>query len=183
MPLRRTRLSAKLAAVSMVSPRRNLLDLERVEMLVPAAEVKHPSTGEVLIENGTLIDEEASELLDDHGVERASVRTALFCRSPRGMCAKCYGRDLASGRLVNVGEAVGVIAAQSIGEPGTQLTMRTFHFGGTVTHKVEKNTLDATFTGRLQFNNVKIVSNREGKNVVLSRAGEIKILDNRKFHL
>ena len=84
---------------------------------------------------------------------------------------------MATGNIVNVGEAVGVIAAQSIGEPGTQLTMRTFHFGGTVTHKVEKNTLETMFSGEVQFENVKFVTNREGKVVVLSRNGEIKVVD------
>ena len=101
----------------------------------------------------------------------------LLVKLAQGLCSKCYGRDLATGNIINVGEAIGVIAAQSIGEPGTQLTMRTFHFGGTVTHKVEKNTLETMFSGEVQFKRVKFVTNREGKIVVLSRNGEIKVVD------
>jgi DNA-directed RNA polymerase subunit beta' len=139
--------------------------------------VKDPRSGQALVKEGQYLDEETCRKIDEAGLEVLAIRSVLTCESRRGLCAKCYGRDLASGRLVNVGEAVGVIAAQSIGEPGTQLTMRTFHFGGTVTHKVQKNTLDSQFSGKAKFVRVNTVINREGRPVVLSRNGEIQIVD------
>lgn len=150
---------------------------ERVLGRVTLEDVNHPATGKLITKAGALIDEDMSEQMSEAGLERVLVRTTLFCECRRGICATCYGRDLASGRLINVGEAVGVIAAQSIGEPGTQLTMRTFHFGGTVTHKVEKNTIDSRFSGKVRFKDVNHVTNKEGKLVVLSRKGEIEILN------
>ena len=134
-------------------------------------------TGEVIVENNTLLDEALCEKIEQAGVEEVEIRSLLTCRSQRGVCANCYGRDLSSGSLVDVGEAVGVIAAQSIGEPGTQLTMRTFHFGGTATHKVESNAVESRFTGKTKFHNIRAVNNREGRKVVLSRNGEIQVLD------
>ena len=131
----------------------------------------------VIAKVGVLVDEKLAKEIDDAGVETIRIRSVLTCQAQRGACAACYGRDLASGRLVNAGEAVGVIAAQSIGEPGTQLTMRTFHFGGTITHKVEKSTLDSRFSGRVKFNNIRHVTNREGQLVVLTRNGDIQLLD------
>ena len=145
--------------------------------VVAGADVTHPETGEVLAEVGCLLGEEECEKIDQAGIEEVEIRSILLCRSPRGVCATCYGRDLSSGNQVDVGEAVGVIAAQSIGEPGTQLTMRTFHFGGTATHKVETSTLETRFSGKTRFVNVRSVRNREGKQVVLSRNGEIQITD------
>ncbi len=150
---------------------------DRAQGRVTLDNVVHPTTGEVLIEANELITRSLADKIDEVGVEKISVRSPLTCKLRRGICAKCYGLDLASGRLVNVGEAVGVIAAQSIGEPGTQLTMRTFHVGGTVTHTVEKNTLESHFSGTAKFENLQIVSNREGRDVVISRNGEIKVLD------
>ena len=135
------------------------------------------NTGEVIAKKDDIVDEELAQKLDDAGIELVRIRSVLTCKTRMGICAKCYGRDLATGHLINVGEAIGVIAAQSIGEPGTQLTMRTFHFGGTVTHKVEKNTLETNFTGIVHFERIKSVVNREGATVVLSRNGEIKIKD------
>jgi DNA-directed RNA polymerase subunit beta' len=149
---------------------------ERILGRVILEDVKNPITGELIVGAGALIDEDVAEQASIAAVEKVKARSVLFCRARRGVCATCYGRDLSSGRTVNVGEAVGVIAAQSIGEPGTQLTMRTFHFGGTVTHKVEKNTIDATFTGRIQFKNVRSIESRESKIIVLSRNGEIEIV-------
>ncbi|MGE0175156.1 MAG: DNA-directed RNA polymerase subunit beta' [Oligoflexales bacterium] len=141
-------------------------------------DVNHPSTGEVLGKEGSTVTEDVANAFDKASIEIVKIRTVLTCKSKRGICALCYGRDLATGHLINVGEAIGVIAAQSIGEPGTQLTMRTFHFGGTVTHKVEKNTLETHFSGVVKFDEkLKIANNREGKNVVLSRNGSIKIVD------
>lgn len=143
-------------------------------------EIKHPDSGEVLVKVGEVITETLMERIDRSHVESARVRSALTCASRMGACAKCYGRDLATGHLVNVGEAVGVIAAQSIGEPGTQLTMRTFHFGGAVSHTVETNKIDSRFSGEVKFENMRTVPNREGALVVLSRTGEIKILGDDK---
>ncbi len=141
-------------------------------------DIKHPETGEILAKKGELLDEATCEEINDAGVEAADVRSVLTCRSKRGICAKCYGRDLASGRKVDVGEAIGVIAAQSIGEPGTQLTMRTFHFGGTATHKVETNVIETRFSGKIKYDGIRAVTDRHGRNVVLSRSGLIAILDN-----
>ena len=132
--------------------------------------------GEVLIRKGDLVTEFVADRVDRAGVESVWVRSGLTCQSLMGICAKCYGRDLATGHTVNVGEAVGVIAAQSIGEPGTQLTMRTFHFGGAATHAVESNHVSSRFSGKVQFENLRTVAKREGGLVVLSRTGEIRIV-------
>jgi DNA-directed RNA polymerase subunit beta' len=140
-------------------------------------DIVNPATGEVICPKGTLVDEGIAEKIDQAGVEVVRLRSVLTCRSKRGLCSACYGRDLATGHLINVGEAIGVIAAQSIGEPGTQLTMRTFHFGGTVTHKIERNVLETHFTGRIKFERMNVVTNKDGQKVVLSRNGEIKVVD------
>ena len=150
---------------------------ERVLGRTTVDDVKHPQTGELIAKEGTLFDEYAVEKIDKSGLEVLRIRSVLTCKSRRGICARCYGRDLSSGRLVNVGEAVGVIAAQSIGEPGTQLTMRTFHFGGTVTHKVEKNTLESHFSGTAKHVRLRMVKSRDNKMIVLARNGEMHIID------
>ncbi len=136
-----------------------------------------PKTGKSLLAAGQTLDEKDCEIIDAHNLEELEIRSLLTCRTKRGLCAKCYGRDLSSGNLVDVGEAVGVIAAQSIGEPGTQLTMRTFHFGGTATHKVEASILESRFSGTVKFVNIRKVKNRDKLDVVLSRNGEIEIYD------
>ncbi|MBF0442248.1 MAG: DNA-directed RNA polymerase subunit beta', partial [Oligoflexales bacterium] len=140
-------------------------------------EIVNPRTGEVICKKGNLIDERVAEIIDKTGVECVRIRTVLSCKSKRGICAKCYGRDLATGYLINVGEAIGVIAAQSIGEPGTQLTMRTFHFGGAVSHKVERNTIETYFSGVVKYERIKTVTNAQGQKVVLSRNGEVQVID------
>jgi len=140
-------------------------------------DVVDTASGRVLAKADDLVDEAMARDFDKAGIEMVRIRSVLTCHSRRGLCAKCYGRDLATGHLINVGEAIGVIAAQSIGEPGTQLTMRTFHFGGTVTHKVEKNTVETHFSGIVAFERMNVVRNREGKDIVLSRNGEIRIKD------
>jgi len=150
---------------------------ERVAGRVSLEEVKDAKTGEVCCGAGDVIGREIADKIDTLGIEIVKVRSPLTCDARFGVCAKCYGRDLATGRLINVGEGVGVIAAQSIGEPGTQLTMRTFHFGGTVSHTVETNTMETAFSGNIKLENCRTVINREGKEIVLSRAGEIKIFD------
>ncbi len=140
-------------------------------------DIQDPGTGDYIARVGDVIDEGIADKIDEVGVEVLRIRSVLTCNTRMGICAKCYGRDLATGHLINVGEAIGVIAAQSIGEPGTQLTMRTFHFGGTVTHKVEKNTIETLFSGVVEFERLTVVTNREGKRVVLSRSGEMRVVD------
>ena len=131
--------------------------------------------GSEIVAVGGIVTEKVAEELDALAVEALFARSVLTCETRGGVCAMCYGRDLATGHLVNIGEAVGVLAAQSIGEPGTQLTMRTFHFGGTVSHTVETNAIDSSFSGKVVFERLKTVVNRDGKLVVISRNGEIRI--------
>ncbi|MBF8253438.1 MAG: DNA-directed RNA polymerase subunit beta' [Deltaproteobacteria bacterium] len=115
--------------------------------------------------------------IEEAGLERIKIRSVLTCASRRGVCIMCYGRDLGRGQMINLGEAVGVIAAQSIGEPGTQLTMRTFHIGGTASRRAEQTTLESRNDGFLKFINVSTVANRDGDLVVMNRNGEIAIVD------
>ena len=149
---------------------------ERVLGRVALEDIKDPFTGEILVRSNQEIDEALAEKIDGAGLERVLMRSALTCKSKYGVCAKCYGRDLAHGHLVNIGEAVGIIAAQSIGEPGTQLTMRTFHIGGTAKFE-EHSTLEARHEGILQFVNLNLARKSEHDHVVMSRTGEIHVLD------
>jgi len=132
---------------------------------------------EVVVAAGEEITEEDVMRLDDLGIESVDIRSALTCKMKRGVCAKCYGRDLARGSMVNLGETVGIIAAQSIGEPGTQLTMRTFHLGGTATRAVEQSTHEARHDGTVKFNGVVAVTNRQGKLTTMNRNGELITVD------
>jgi DNA-directed RNA polymerase subunit beta' len=152
---------------------------ERVLGRVALQEIKDPFTGEVIVKANEDIDEALVEKIDHAGIERVKIRSVLTCRSKHGVCAKCYGRDLAHGHLVNIGEAVGIVAAQSIGEPGTQLTMRTFHIGGTAKFD-EHSTLEAHHDGMIKFVNLNTVKTREGDLVVMKRHGEIHVLDEQK---
>lgn len=140
-------------------------------------DVKHPSTEKVIVAAGELIDEDVVEAIETAGIESVKVRSVVTCESKGGICVKCYGRDLASNKLVNIGEAIGVIAAQSIGEPGTQLTMRTFHIGGAATSSAEQSTIEATHDGTLSLENRNIVVDSKGRHVVMSRSCEIIIQD------
>ncbi|MBE6452603.1 MAG: DNA-directed RNA polymerase subunit beta' [Alphaproteobacteria bacterium] len=140
-------------------------------------DIVHPESGEVLVTKGTLIDENHVEVVEAAGVEQVKIRSVLTCESKDGVCAACYGRDLARGTPVNVGEAVGVIAAQSIGEPGTQLTMRTFHIGGAAQKGAEQASVEIPFAGVLKLENNHTVINSEGHALVLSRNCEIVIED------
>ncbi len=151
---------------------------ERILGRVALEDVIDPYTNETLLHANEEITEDVVTKLDDAGVEKVLIRSALTCKSRRGVCVKCYGRDLARGAIVNLGEAVGIIAAQSIGEPGTQLTMRTFHLGGTASRAVEQSTHTARHEGKIKFENVQVVTNAEGKNIVLSRNCEVAVLDN-----
>ncbi|MCG6938522.1 MAG: DNA-directed RNA polymerase subunit beta' [Gammaproteobacteria bacterium] len=132
---------------------------------------------EVLIPRNTLLDEQWVEQLDELGVDEIFVRSVITCENKQGVCAMCYGRDLARGHLVNHGEAVGVIAAQSIGEPGTQLTMRTFHIGGAASRSVAANNVSVKTSGKVRLHNVKVVRQTSGNLVAVSRSGELGIVD------
>jgi DNA-directed RNA polymerase subunit beta' len=140
-------------------------------------DVKDPFTGEVIVKTNHEIDEELVGRIEDAGLERIKIRSVLTCQSKRGVCILCYGRDLARGLMINLGEAIGVIAAQSIGEPGTQLTMRTFHIGGAASRRAEQTTLEARNEGFIKLVNVNTVTNKEGDLVVMNRNGEIAIVD------
>jgi DNA-directed RNA polymerase subunit beta' len=151
--------------------------VERILGRVALEDIKDPFTDEVIVKASHEINEEAIQNIADAGLDRVKIRSVLTCESSHGVCALCYGRDLARGRIVDIGEAVGVIAAQSIGEPGTQLTMRTFHIGGTASRRVEETALEAKMDGTVKFIDLRTVRNREGMLVVMSRKGEIAILD------
>ncbi|MEJ8838963.1 DNA-directed RNA polymerase subunit beta' [Ramlibacter sp. AN1133] len=151
---------------------------DRILGRVAAEDVVHPETRDVIVPSGVMLDEDAIDRLEADGVDEVKVRTALNCATRFGLCAKCYGRDLGRGGLVNVGEAVGVIAAQSIGEPGTQLTMRTFHIGGAASRAAVASSVEAKSAGFVGFNTtMRYVTNQKGELVVISRSGEIIIHD------
>ncbi|HVP77168.1 MAG TPA: DNA-directed RNA polymerase subunit beta', partial [Thermodesulfobacteriota bacterium] len=150
---------------------------ERILGRVALEEIRDPFSNEVIAKGSEEIDETLADRIEDIGIDKVKIRSVLTCKSRQGVCALCYGRDLARGRLVNVGEAIGIIAAQSIGEPGTQLTMRTFHIGGTASRRAEQTTLECRIDGRVKFINLKSVKNREGNLIVMNRNGEIAVLD------
>ncbi|HMN92903.1 MAG TPA: DNA-directed RNA polymerase subunit beta' [Hydrogenophaga sp.] len=151
---------------------------DRVLGRVTAEEVIHPETRSVIVSAGEMLDEDLLDEIEAAGVDEVKVRTALTCETRFGICAKCYGRDLGRGGLVNIGEAVGVIAAQSIGEPGTQLTMRTFHIGGAASRAAVASSVEAKSAGAVGFNaTMRYVSNSKGELVVIARSGEIVISD------
>ncbi|WP_431604148.1 hypothetical protein [Acidovorax soli] len=151
---------------------------DRVLGRVAAIDVIHPETQAVLLPAGNMLDEDVLDVLEQAGVDEIKVRTPLTCDTRFGLCAKCYGRDLGRGGLVNQGEAVGVIAAQSIGEPGTQLTMRTFHIGGAASRAAVASSVEAKSDGIIGFNaTMRYVTNGKGELVVISRSGEIVITD------
>lgn len=135
------------------------------------------ATGDVIATRGTLLDEDWVDTLDENGIDQVLVRSAITCETRYGICAACYGRDLGRGQLVGIGEAVGVVAAQSIGEPGTQLTMRTFHIGGAASRAVATNSIEVRYGGILRCQNVKMLQHEKGHQVVISRSGEIVIQD------
>ena len=136
-----------------------------------------PETREMLFPENTLVDEHVASVMEERAISTVTIRSALTCQSERGVCGACYGRDLARGHVVNIGETVGIIAAQSIGEPGTQLTMRTFHIGGTASREIERSSFEAQHSGRIILNRVKAVRNREGYYLVLGKSGQIAIVD------
>ncbi|MDI9346920.1 MAG: DNA-directed RNA polymerase subunit beta' [Methylacidiphilales bacterium] len=137
----------------------------------------HKNTDQILIKKNTLLTEKHIELLEKHKIDSIFVRSVITCESKYGLCAMCYGRDLARGKLVSIGEAVGVIAAQSIGEPGTQLTMRTFHIGGATSRTVAQNKVDSPVDGKVVYQDLRTIVNRDGTRTVISRSGRVSILD------
>ena len=136
-----------------------------------------PDMDEPIVRRAEEIDEEKAKLIKAKGLPGVRIRSVMTCQSKRGVCQKCYGRNLATGKVVDLGEAVGIIAAQSIGEPGTQLTMRTFHIGGAASRQVEATTLRMTDSGTITYNNVRTAKNRDGNTVVVNRGGELVILN------
>ncbi|HKI45497.1 MAG TPA: DNA-directed RNA polymerase subunit beta' [Balneolales bacterium] len=153
---------------------------ERIVGRVSLHDVYDPLTDELIVPANDLIDERIAKKIAETSIEEVEIRSVLTCEAERGVCAKCYGRDLARGKAVQRGEAVGVIAAQSIGEPGTQLTLRTFHVGGTASRLEQESQHKAKFAGKVVFDNMRVVEYDDGEeihNVVLSRVGEIKIVD------
>ena len=149
---------------------------ERVLGRVAAEDILVPGQDEVIVARGELINERTADLIDMAGVASARIRSPLTCEAEEGVCAQCYGRDLARGTLVNQGEAVGIIAAQSIGEPGTQLTMRTFHIGG-IAQGGQQSFLEASQEGKVEFRNANLLENHGGEQVVMGRAMQIAIID------
>ena len=150
---------------------------ERVLGRTMAEDIRKSGVDDVLIPAGTLLDEAWVERLEEHGIDQVKVRTALTCQTRYGICAACYGRDLARGHRVNIGEAVGVIAAQSIGEPGTQLTMRTFHIGGAASRTAAVNNIEVKAKGSIRLQNVKVLEHEDGTFVSVSRSGEVAVID------
>jgi len=150
---------------------------DRVLGRVLAADVTSETTGEIVAEAGTIINERMVDKLETGGVDEVHVRSPITCETRFGICSQCYGRDLARGHVVNVGEAVGVIAAQSIGEPGTQLTMRTFHIGGAASRATASDSVQVRNTGTIHLHNMKTVENIKGELVVVSRSGQLIVND------
>ncbi len=150
---------------------------ERVLGRVLAEDIIRPGDKEVLIENGTLLDEKMVRLLEQEGVDQIKVRSPITCKTRYGVCSRCYGRDLARGRPISIGEAVGVIAAQSIGEPGTQLTMRTFHIGGAASRAAAASSVEVRNKGLIRLHHVKTVQHEKGHLVAVSRSGELGVVD------
>ena len=151
---------------------------DRILGRVVIGDIRDPSDeNTVLIENGTLLDEHTVTLLEERNIDMVLVRSPVTCQTRYGVCALCYGRDLGRGHLVNIGEAVGVIAAQSIGEPGTQLTMRTFHIGGAASGAILESKIDVKTNGAVKLKNLKVVKHASGSYVVVSRSGELIVQD------
>jgi DNA-directed RNA polymerase subunit beta' len=150
---------------------------ERILGRVALDDVEDPFSHDILVRANEEIDEAKVKAIEEAGIERVKIRSVLTCQARRGICVECYGRDLARGRKVNIGEAVGVIAAQSIGEPGTQLTMRTFHVGGTATRRAEASTIENRHPGVVKFHGLNTVKRKDGSFIAMNRNGEIVVAD------
>jgi DNA-directed RNA polymerase subunit beta' len=155
--------------------------VSRIDGRYTLHDIVHPVTDEVILKSGEYIDTKIAQYIEDEGVEMVTIRSVLTCDAKRGVCGKCYGKNMATGRLAEMGDAVGIIAAQSIGEPGTQLTLRTFHVGGIASVSKTESELTSKFNGKVEFDSVRIVESTndagEKVNVVLSRTGEVRIMD------
>src|SRR3546814_667522 len=149
---------------------------ERILGRTTAEDLVNAKTGEVIVSSGTLLDEPMVKAIEEAEVQSAKIRSPLVCEAEQGVCATCYGRDLARGHQVNIGEAVGVMAAQSIGEPGTQLTMRTFHIGGAASRASAVSSIQIKHGGKVRLRNVKHVVHKAGL-VVVSRSAELAVAD------
>ena len=153
---------------------------DRILGRVALFDVKDNISGDVLIKAGGLINEDEAELVEQSAVDKVLIRSVLTCESRQGVCAQCYGRNMSTGKIVDVGEAVGTIASQSIGEPGTQLTLRTFHTGGTAALIAAQSNVSAKFAGKIVFENIRLISYQgvsDMEDVVVSRNGTIHIND------
>ena len=150
---------------------------ERILGRIAAEDVLHPYTKELLVKKGSMFDENNIVAVNNAVVISVKVRSVLTCEAEHGCCVQCYGRDLGRGKLVSIGEAVGIIAAQSIGEPGTQLTMRTFHIGGTASSKIEETSWECTKPGKILLDKVKMVINKNKVQVVMDQRSEVRILN------
>jgi len=150
---------------------------ERILGRVALNSIEDPYTGDIIVRANEEITEGLVRKVEDAGIESVMIRSVLTCQSEIGVCSRCYGRDLSRGKRVNIGEAVGIIAAQSIGEPGTQLTMRTFHIGGTASRRVEQSSIEVRYSGTLKFHNMQTVTRDDGAIVVMNRNGEITTVD------
>ncbi len=150
---------------------------ERVLGRVVVNDVLSQNDDEIIIPSGTMINEALVSLLEDNGIDRLLVRSVITCEARHGICAKCYGRDLGRGHMINIGEAIGVVAAQSIGEPGTQLTMRTFHIGGAASRSAAISNVQVKSAGTIKLSNLKTVKNKDGHLVAVSRSGEVGVMD------
>ncbi len=150
---------------------------DRILGRVSADDVSDPINGSIIVQSGEEVVEEAAKQIDEAGIEKVRIRSVLTCETRRGVCAKCYGRNLATGRMVDLGEAVGVVAAQSIGEPGTQLTLRTFHIGGTASRIVEQSRIRAKCAGTIKFKSMQTVRRSDGTSIVVGHRGEAELYD------
>ncbi len=150
---------------------------DRILGRVVAEDVYDPESGETIIETGQLIDEDVADRIAAVGIETVYIRSVLTCEAERGVCANCYGRNLASGKMADQGEAIGVMAAQSIGEPGTQLTLRTFHIGGTASRIAAQSQVQAKTEGRVNFENTKFITQEDGTVIAVGRNGKLKVID------
>jgi DNA-directed RNA polymerase subunit beta' len=150
---------------------------ERILGRSASADIVHPETGEIIVKAAQIIDEVAVELIEGSSIETVGIRSVLACKSKDGICGTCYGRDLARGTRANVGEAVGVIAAQSIGEPGTQLTMRTFHIGGAAQRGAEQSAIESTIDAKVAYTNRSVVANSSGQTILMTRNCELVLTD------
>ena len=163
---------------SVIDDGRTIVSLaENVLGRVPLEDIKTEDKKRVIVKAGTMIDEALSEEIEKAGIKSIKVRSVLTCKTPNGICVKCYGRDLATGDIVSIGEAVGVIAAQSIGEPGTQLTMRTFHIGGAAQRGAEQSAISAITDGKVKISDKGTIIDRDGRIIVISRNSEITLVD------